>query len=88
LHFALHFALHFICLALYPPGAYTFTLSDNTDNNCHIMKKFLIALLTTALLAIFTGCTTKTSKDTSIPWNRPASWEGGIPGMGNPGEQR
>jgi hypothetical protein len=59
-----------------------------TADHRHIMKKFLIALLTTALLAIFTGCTTRTSKDTSIPWSRPASWEGGIPGMGNPGEQR
>lgn len=52
------------------------------------MKKFLFAFLTLALLAIFSGCTTKTSKDTSIPWGRPADWEGGIPGMGNPGDQR
>lgn len=52
------------------------------------MKKLLIAFLATAFLAIFTGCSTRTSKDTSIPWSRPASWEGGIPGMGNPGDQR
>lgn len=52
------------------------------------MKKLLIAFLTSALLAIFTGCTTRDTRDTSIPWNRPASWEGGIPGMGSPGDQR
>jgi hypothetical protein len=47
-------------------------------------QKFLLALLALALGAILTGCTTKTAKDSSIPWSRPASWEGGIPGMGNP----
>lgn len=52
------------------------------------MKKLIIAFLATALLALFTGCTTKTSRDTSIPWSRPASWEGGIPGMGSPDDQR
>ena len=51
-------------------------------------QKFLLALLTLALGAILTGCTTKTSKDSSIPWSRPASWEGGIPGMGSPDERR
>ncbi len=52
------------------------------------MKKFLPALLLLALAAGFSGCTTKTSRDTSIPWSRPASWEGGIPGMGSPDQQR
>lgn len=52
------------------------------------MKRLIIAFLATAMLALFAGCTTKTSKDTSIPWSRPASWEGGIPGMGSPGDQR
>jgi hypothetical protein len=52
------------------------------------MKKLLSALLFLALAAAFSGCTTKTSKDTTIPWSRPANWEGGIPGMGNPGDQR
>lgn len=47
-------------------------------------SKFLLALLTFALGAILTGCTTKTGRDSTIPWSRPASWEGGIPGMGNP----
>ncbi len=29
------------------------------------------------------GCTNKTAKDTSIPWSRPADWEGQMPGMGS-----
>jgi hypothetical protein len=29
-----------------------------------------------------TGCTSKTAEDSSIPWGRPASWEGQVPGMG------
>jgi hypothetical protein len=48
----------------------------------------LFTLLLFAFGALLTGCTTKTSKDSSIPWTRPASWEGGIPGMGNPEERR
>jgi hypothetical protein len=43
----------------------------------------LLAASTLALLA--TGCTTKQPEDSSIPWSRPATWEGGIPGMGGMG---
>jgi hypothetical protein len=44
--------------------------------------KRLAALLLVASAALLAGCTTKTEKDTSIPWSRPADWEGQIPGMG------
>lgn len=45
---------------------------------------FLLALLATAtVLAGLTGCTTP-PRDSSIPWSRPAEWEGRIPGMGGP----
>jgi hypothetical protein len=50
--------------------------------------KLLLALLTLALGCLCTGCTTKTAKDSSIPWTRPAPWEGGIPGMGSPDGSR
>lgn len=49
------------------------------------LKKF--ALVASALLAfgsLFSGCTTRSQKETSIPWSRPAGWEGQIPGMGQP----
>lgn len=50
-----------------------------------LTKSFLAALsLAGAALAV-TGCATKTEADSSIPWSRPASWEGGIPGMGGMG---
>ena len=53
------------------------------------MNKFIIAFLTIALSAIFCGCQTRSDRNTSsIPWSRPATWEGGIPGMGSPEEQR
>lgn len=45
--------------------------------------KVLISLLTLSLGAILTGCTSKTGNDTSIPWSRPAGWEGQVPGMGS-----
>lgn len=48
----------------------------------------LLVLVTLGLLALLTGCTTQTGRDTSVPWNRPANWEGGIPGMGSPDEGR
>lgn len=40
-------------------------------------------LLLLAAIAVLTlvGCT-KRQDETSIPWSRPADWEGRIPGMG------
>lgn len=47
------------------------------------LKTPVIVGLLIAFAALFSGCTTKTAKDTSIPWSRPATWEGQIPGMGS-----
>jgi len=47
----------------------------------NFLKKPIFALLLVAFGAVLGGCTTKTSKDTSIPWSRPADWEGQVPGM-------
>lgn len=46
---------------------------------------FLTLLALAGGLLLLTGCTSKTEQDSSIPWSRPASWEGGIPGMGGMG---
>ena len=46
------------------------------------LKKPVLALILLAFGAMLGGCTSKTSKDTSIPWSRPADWEGQMPGMG------
>ena len=48
------------------------------------MKKLVLTLLAGAAL-LLTGCTSKTEQDSTIPWSRPAGWEGGIPGMGGLG---
>lgn len=42
----------------------------------------LLALLIALFAMIATGCSTRTTSDTAIPWSRPANWEGQIPGMG------
>ncbi|MDO8544165.1 MAG: hypothetical protein Q7S40_27300 [Opitutaceae bacterium] len=47
-------------------------------------KKTLLALLLLAFGAMAVGCSTNAPKETSIPWSRPAGWEGQIPGMGQP----
>lgn len=46
------------------------------------LKKPVFLLLLAVFGAMLAGCTTKTEKDSSIPWSRPADWEGQIPGMG------
>jgi hypothetical protein len=51
----------------------------------NLFKKAVLALLALACGALVGGCTSKTSRDTTIPWSRPAGWEGQIPGMTNPG---
>jgi hypothetical protein len=48
------------------------------------LKKPVLALLLLAFGAIFSGCSTNSPKQTSIPWSRPQSWEGQVPGMGQP----
>jgi hypothetical protein len=50
-----------------------------------LKKLLLLALAFLGGSLLFTGCTSKTEQDSSIPWSRPASWEGGIPGMGGLG---
>ena len=58
-----------------------FTLTiPPTDMNT--LKKPILAQILLAFGAILGGCTNKTARDTSIPWSRPADWEGQMPGMG------
>ncbi len=46
-------------------------------------RKTFFALLLLALASLgLTGCVDP-KQDSSIPWNRPANWEGRIPGMGS-----
>ena len=46
------------------------------------LKFPILSLLLLALGALLGGCSTRSPKDTSIPWSRPADWEGQMPGMG------
>jgi hypothetical protein len=48
-------------------------------------SRLALLILGAILLALGSGCATKQPEDSSIPWSRPASWEGGIPGMGGMG---
>lgn len=48
-------------------------------------KSRSLVFLLISLGTLLAGCTTRTNRDTSIPWSRPASWEGQIPGMSQPG---
>ncbi len=44
-------------------------------------QRLLLAVLTASIAALVTGCSTPS--DSSIPWSRPAGWEGQVPGMGS-----
>jgi hypothetical protein len=49
------------------------------------LLRLLVVLATaTAGLFAFTGCQS-TAQDSSVPWSRPASWEGTLPGIGSGG---
>lgn len=45
---------------------------------------FRLFILLAGLAGAFfsTGCTSAQEADSSIPWSRPANWEGQVPGMG------
>jgi len=52
----------------------------------NLKTRHLAALFLLALGALFaSGCITRTNRDSSIPWSRPADWEGQIPGLSQPG---
>lgn len=46
-----------------------------------LRKSHFLIFLAALALAGLAGCSTA-PKDSSIPWSRPADWEGRIPGMG------
>ncbi|MGB0415540.1 MAG: hypothetical protein ACPGKS_01690 [Coraliomargarita sp.] len=47
------------------------------------MIRRLVVLLTLGFTALaMSGCFNATEDDQSVPWGRPAQWEGGAPGMG------
>ncbi|MDD3179614.1 MAG: hypothetical protein PHQ04_04605 [Opitutaceae bacterium] len=48
------------------------------------LVRLILASVLLALLGLTSGCSSGTSKESSIPWSRPATWEGQIPGMGSP----
>lgn len=48
------------------------------------LPRLLLASILLGLGTLATGCSTNAPKQTSIPWSRPAGWEGQIPGMGQP----
>lgn len=52
-------------------------------------KLLVIGAIILSALA-FSGCETANRDESNIPWNRPASWEGGPAGYGDqlPGRER
>ncbi len=47
-----------------------------------VRRIVLITLFSSLVGSFLSGCTAKTEDDSTIPWSRPASWEGQMPGFG------
>ncbi len=45
------------------------------------LKRLVFLALAAAGALIFSGCATR-PEDATVPWSRPASWEGQLPGVG------
>lgn len=45
------------------------------------LKRLFLAFLLGAVSLLVNGCSS--TEETSIPWSRPQSWEGQVPGMGS-----
>jgi len=49
------------------------------------LLRLLAALVVASTgLVAFTGCQSS-AQDSAVPWSRPASWEGSLPGVGSGG---
>jgi hypothetical protein len=44
--------------------------------------RIFLRVLLVASAGLLAACSINSQKDSSIPWNKPADWEGQIPGMG------
>jgi len=51
----------------------------------NVKHRLLLAAFLTLGTLFASGCITRTNRDSSIPWSRPADWEGQIPGLSQPG---
>jgi hypothetical protein len=47
------------------------------------LRKTLFVVITSALVLLGLSSCSAPQQDSSIPWSRPADWEGRIPGMGS-----
>ena len=47
-----------------------------------VLKRLLLAALLGLTSLLVNGCASKDEAD-SIPWSRPQTWEGNVPGMGS-----
>lgn len=45
--------------------------------------KSSFALLLALAAALMGGCSMQGTRDSSVPWSQPATWENQVPGMGN-----
>ncbi len=45
-------------------------------------KNICLSLIGTFVVFVFVGCAKVEDEDSTIPWSRPADWEGKVPGMG------
>ncbi len=55
-----------------------------------MIAKLLCLASIPAALFLLSGCESSSPEESKIPWNRPASWEGGPAGYGDalPGKER
>ncbi|WOO42765.1 hypothetical protein [Rubellicoccus peritrichatus] len=49
-----------------------------------------VLLLSVGAMLFLSGCSSSSQDESSIPWSRPAGWEGQAPGLGDisPGRNR
>lgn len=51
-----------------------------------LLKNPIARSLLLLLGTLLGGCALNSPQDSSIPWSKPADWEGQIPGMGTTGQ--
>lgn len=67
------------------PCVETFLPYQGLTFDMKLLRVPLLLLLLGLVSTLLTGCfTTRKEEDSSMPWSRPAGWEGQVPGMGTP----
>lgn len=58
------------------------TATERSGSRIPRLTRMLLLIGSIVAATLISGCASKHPDESQLPWARPATWEGGLPGMG------